>query len=195
MRDRQLALLWSSWIVWAASADAAAVAGTVELELVGGTQGAAMTFQTWARALDAAGIRNVRMRTAEEPGLPGIEVQGTAEHPHYVVTGIVRSATELDLPDRPYRRSEVGRLAEWLKEVAAQGPPDQREAKSAFGLSASQFARVRKDLRTPVGFSTQGRRRTEVVEKIAAELKLPLKLDSAAGRPSATRRSKTSSAT
>ncbi len=164
----------------AAPARAAPRPGTVELELVGDTQGAALTFQGWARALGAAGIRNVRMRTDEEPGQPRIEVQGTTDSPIYVVTGIVRSANELDLPGRRFRPSEAGRLAEWLKDIAEHGPPEQREARSAFGLSASQFARVRKDLATPVGFSTRAVRRTEVVEKIAAEIKLPLKLDAAA---------------
>ena len=120
------------------------------------------------------------MRTDEEPGQPRIEVQGTTDSPIYVVTGIVRSANELDLPGRRFRPSEAGRLAEWLKDIAEHGPPEQREARSAFGLSASQFARVRKDLATPVGFSTRAVRRTEVVEKIAAEIKLPLKLDAAA---------------
>jgi hypothetical protein len=180
MRYCQLALLLSLGIVWTASADAAPAAGTVELELVGDTHGTAMTFQDWGRALGAAGIRNVRMRTAEEPGPPGIEVQGTTDRPVYVVTGVVRSANELDLPGRRFRRNEAGQLADWLKDIAEHGPPEQREAKSAFGLPASQFARVRKDLATPVGFSTQGMRRTEVVEKIAEQLKLPLKLDAAA---------------
>ena len=120
------------------------------------------------------------MRTADEPGPPAIEVQGTPDRPLYLVTGVVRSATEIDLPGRRFRRSEVGRLAEWLADIAAHGPPEQREAKSAFGLSASQFARVRKDLAAQVGFSTSGMRRTEFVEKIAEGLKLPLRLDDAA---------------
>ena len=152
----------------AAPARAAPRPGTVELELVGDTQGAAMTFQGWARALGAAGIRNVRMRTDEEPGQPRIEVQGTTDSPIYVVTGIVRSATSSICPAGASGASEAGRLAEWLKDIAEHGPPEQREARSAFGLSASQFARVRKDLATPVGFSTRAVRRTEVVEKIAA---------------------------
>ena len=78
--------------------------------------------------------------------------------------------------------SGAARSAGWpsgSNDVARNGPPEKREAKSAFGLSASQFERVRKDLATPVGFSTRGVRRTEVVEKMAEQLKLPLKLDAA----------------
>ena len=157
----------------AVPAHAGPAAGTVELELVGDTHGTAMTFQGWARALEAAGIRDVRMRTAEELGPPSIEVHGNTDRPIYVVTGIVRSASELDLPGRRFRRSELSQLAQWLKDIAANGPPEQREARSAFGLTASQFARVRKDLATPVGFSTKGMRRTEVFEKIAGQLKFP----------------------
>ena len=196
MRYCQLALLWSSWIVWAASADAAAVAGTVELELVGDTQGAAMTFQDLGPGL---GRRRHPQRAdahGRGAGTAGHRGPGDRRQPALRRHRHRPSATELDLPGRRFRRSEVGRLAEWLEDVAAQGPPEQREAKSAFGLSASQFARVRKDLATPVGFSTAGmaadgsRREDRRGAQTAAEARRRPR-----GRPSATRRSRTSSAT
>jgi hypothetical protein len=158
----------------------AGAAGTVELELVGDARGSAMVFQEWGRALDKAGIRDVRIRTAEEPGQPRIDVQGTTENPVYVVTGIVLSRDELELPGGRFRRSESGRLAQWLDDLAAHGPAAQREKKGAFGLSAAELDRVRKDLATAVGFRTQGIARQEVVRKIAGQLKLPLRLEAGA---------------
>ena len=130
-----------------------------------------MIFQEWARALGKAGIRNVRLRTAEEPGQPQIDIQGTAENPIYLVTGIVLSRNELQLPGGRFRRSEAGRLAQWLDDLAAHGPAAKREKKGAFGLSAAELDRVRKDLATPVGFRTQGIARQEVVRKIAEPAK------------------------
>ncbi len=152
-------------------------AGTVQLELVGDMQGSAMVFQEWAQVLGKAGIRNVRIRAVEESDKAGIETQGTADNPIYVVTGIVRSGDELVLPGGRYRRADAGRLAQWLKDLAERGPNAGQEKKAAFGLTSAQFDRVREDLAAPVGFATQDMTRQQVVQKIAGRLKLPLKLD------------------
>ncbi len=177
MRFQKILLLLLILIGLAVSALPARAAGTAELELVGDARGSAMAFQEWARALGKAGIRNVRIRAAEEPGQPKIDIQGTAESPIYIVTGIVLSRDELQLPGVRFRRSEAGRLAQWLDDLAAHGPADKREKKGAFGLSAAEMEHVRKDLATPVGFRTQGIARQDVVRKIADRLKLPLRLE------------------
>jgi hypothetical protein len=61
--------------------------------------------------------------------------------------------------------------------LADRGPAAAKEEKGAFGLSPGQFQRVRADLTTSVGFDTKCLARSQVVQKIAAQLKLPLKLD------------------
>ena len=157
-------------------------AGTVQLELVGDTRGAAMVFQEWAQSLGKAGIKNVRIRTAQDADKVGIDVQGTPDHPVYVVTGIVNSRDELLLPGGRFKRSDAGRLAQWLNDLAANGPSMATKEKAAFGLSPKQFQQVHEDLATPVGFATQGMTRDKVVEKIAARLKLTLKLDAEVAR-------------
>jgi hypothetical protein len=156
--------------------------GTVELELVGDARGSAMLFQEWAQALGKAGIRNVRLRVVEESDKPGIDVQGTAERPVYVVLGIVESRDVLVLPNGRYRRGDLGRLAQWLKDLAERGPNAGKEEKGAFGLTARELARFRKDLAAPVGFNTRGMTRQRAVEKIAGQLKLPLMLDADAAQ-------------
>jgi hypothetical protein len=145
-------------------------AATVELELVGDAKGAAMAFQDWAQALGKAGVRNVRLRTAEEPGKPGIVVQGSPENPVYVVTGVVQSRDELELPGRRFRRGEVAQLVQWLNDLAENGPGGGKQAKTAFGLSAAQLERVCKDLAVPVGFATQGMAGDEVARRIAGQM-------------------------
>ena len=131
-------------------------AGEVRLVLVSDAQGTAMTFQDWGQALAGAGIKNIRFRSATSADKVGIEVEGTAEHPLYIVTGKVISRDELELPGVRFKRSEVKRLAQWLDDLAQNGPPDKRPKIVAFGLTAAQFEKVKKDLAVPVGFSTAG---------------------------------------
>ncbi len=159
----------------------ALAAGTVELELVGDQRGSALLFQEWAQVLGKAGIQNVRFRVAEDSDKLGIETRGTAQEPVYVVTGIVRSHSELVLPGGRFGPSDGGRLRQWLQDLAERGPnagkATGKEENAAFGLPSAQFDRVREDLATPVGFATRGVTCRRVVEKIAERLKWPLKLD------------------
>lgn len=164
-------------IGWLGTTVPAQATGTVRLELVGDAQGSAMLFQEWGQALGQAGIKNVTLRAAQEAGKVGIEALGTAENPIYVVTGRVVSRDELLLPPGRFRRGDVGRLAQWLKDLAESGPVAVKEEKAAFGLSVAQFRKVRADLTMSVGTITQGVPRQQVVEKIAARLKLPLRLE------------------
>jgi hypothetical protein len=151
--------------------------GTVELNLVSDSQGSALSFQEWSQALGKAGIRNVRIRSGTEDDKPGIVTEGDAAHPVYIVTGILTSRNEILLPGARFGRRDVERLAAWLKDLADNGPAKERKPKSPYGLSADDFAKVRKDLASPVGFATLGMTRRQAVEKIAGQLKLPLKLD------------------
>jgi hypothetical protein len=153
--------------------------GRVELDLVGDPMGAALAFQEWGRALDAAGIRNVRLRTSQAPVRPGIETRGTPDSPIYVVTGIVE-ANELVLPSGRYRRGDLGRLAQWISELAELGPAERREARGAFGLTAPQLEQLLEDASQPVTLSTAGVARREVVERISRRLALPVRIDPAA---------------
>ncbi len=151
--------------------------GTVQLELVGDARGSALAFQEWARTLGDAGIRNVRIRAAGDSVNVGIEMRGPADSRTYVVTGIVRSANEVELPGGRYRRSDVGRLRRWLDDLAEHGPAARREPKGPFGLSRGQFAMVRAGSASPVGFATKAMTRRQAVRRIAKQLKLPLTPD------------------
>lgn len=161
-------------LVLSASAFAA---GTVQLELLSDTRGSALLAQEWAQTLGKAGIRDVRIRTGDEDAKPAIDVQGTSANPIYVVTGLIKSRDEIVLPGGRYRRADMARLARWLKDLAERGPNAGREEKAAFGLTAAQFTEVHKDLARPVGFSTRGMSVRQAVEKIAGQLRLPLRLD------------------
>ncbi len=181
MQSRQILLPSFLLIALAAAAGPASAAGTVQLDLVGDMHGSALLFQEWGQVLAKAGIQNVRFRTVEDPGKPGIENQGTAQDPAYVVTGIVRSRNELLLPGGQFRPSDAGRLKRWLQDLAERGPAadkaTDKEENAAFGLPSAQLDRVREDLATPVDFATRGATCRQIVEKIAGRLKWLLKLD------------------
>ena len=178
MSFRQFTLLLIVFIGLGRFAGPSSAAGTVQLELVGDAQGSAMAFQQWAQVLGKAGIRNVRIRAAKPSDQVGIETQYAGETPIYIVTGMVRSSNELVLPGRRFRRGDVNRLAQWLKDLAERGPDAAPEPKAPFGLAAAQYEKVRDDLATPVGFPTQGMTRQQALRQIAGRLKLPLRLDS-----------------
>ncbi len=153
----------------------------VRLELVGDARSTALSFQDWAQALGNAGIKNVRIRSSIDTAKVGIDVQGSPNHPMYIVTGRVLSHDELQLPGARFKRSELRQLARWLDDLAQNGPPDKRPPKVAFGLTAAQYDQVRNDLAALVGFSTHGLARREAVEKIARKLSLPLRLEDGSG--------------
>jgi hypothetical protein len=155
----------------------ASAGGTVQLTLVGDAQGSALAFQEWSQALGKAGIRNVRIRSGTGDDKPGIVAEGDPSRPVYVVTGIITSRDEIVLPGARFRRGDLARLAAWLKDLAENGPAAGREAKSPLGLTGGDFGKIRKDLAATVDFSTVGMTRQKAVEKIADQLKLPLKLD------------------
>lgn len=166
------------------SLEKATAAGRVQLELAGDSrQGAAMGFQQWVQTLGQAGIRNVRLRTANDTDRPSIDVRGTEANPIYVVVGIISSRDEIVVPGGRFRRSEVKQLAAWLDDLEKNGPADRREPLAAFGLKQKDFDAVREDLSRRVGFSTQGMERSAAVQQIAKQLSLPVKIDGSLADP------------
>jgi hypothetical protein len=156
---------------WAAFAQAG---GTVELQLVGDSSLAA-AFQEWGKALDKGGIYGVRIRSGDAgEAQPKIETAGSYDRPVYHVTGVVVSRDELLTPGGRFKRSEIGRLKEWIDDLGQNGLPSERPAKVAFGLTAKQYEDIRKRLSKPQAFAAKGTARNEAVEKIAKQLELPL---------------------
>ncbi|NLE37932.1 MAG: hypothetical protein GX621_07895, partial [Pirellulaceae bacterium] len=176
-RHGTLALAVISVCLGLAESRPAEAAGRVELVLTTDRHAPLTAQQTWARELGAAGIRNVRLRSAHAGDRVGIETRGTKESPLYVVTGTLDSRGEVILPDGRYRQGEAKRIAHWLDELARLGPPESREPVVAFGLARSEMMAVRDDLATPIDFSTKGLPREEAARKILDGLRLPVELD------------------
>jgi hypothetical protein len=151
--------------------------GRVELNIVTDRNAPLTAQQTWARALGAAGIRSVRLRSARTNDKIGIEVRGSKQSPIYVVTGKLDGRGDVVLPGGRYRQSQAGKAAAWLKELARLGPPESREPIVAFDLPRSQMVAVHEDLSHRISFSTKGLRRDKAIGKVLKLLKLPVDVD------------------
>jgi hypothetical protein len=148
--------------------------GRVELELVTEERVSITAQQEWMRRLAQAGITDVRLRVSQPADVPSMENRGTASSPIYAVKGVIVSDTALLMPGRKFGLGDLKQLSKWLDDLAQQGPEERRPQKTAFGLELEQFQQVHKDLSQPVGFSTDGLGRREVVEKIAGQLQFSL---------------------
>lgn len=139
--------------------------------------------QEWLQRLSRAGIENFRIRSARPGDVPNIDRRGTDDAPTYAVTGIITPDGVLVVPGARFRASQLGQLSTWLRELAELGPADERPAKGAFGLKASDFERLQADLSPPVGFNTAGISRTEVIRRVAKTMSTPLAADSRLAEP------------
>lgn len=152
-------------------------AGRVQLELVAEPQGNVLAQQEWARRLGQAGVTDFRIRAQTAGDQIGIETRGTQAAPLYAVTGMLTSGGEIVVPGGRFRPEQLGQFLQWLQELAAHGPAEQRPATVAFGLTAEQLDFARKELSQQVGFATAGLGRGEVVRRIAGQLPSPLKIE------------------
>jgi hypothetical protein len=168
-----------AWIVplacicpWFQAVGSAAPTGRVELIVLSDNPLGA-DFHRWMRGLSQAGVENIRMQSNPSGQQPGIAVQGTAERPVYVVTGILTTRSELVLPGGRFQLSDATRIAQWLADLAAHGPPERREPRGAFGLTNRQAEVVARRLSPSVGFSTKGQARDQVARRLAGSLQPP----------------------
>jgi hypothetical protein len=153
-------------------------AGRVELELVTDARVPITAQQEWLQRLSQAGVSNLRIRAGQPSDQVGIEIRGTDAAPIYAVRGMITSGGDVLLPGARFGTTEAARLVRWLDDLAQFGPSRQPARKSAFGLSVQQFEEVHRGLSRPVGFSTEGMPRREVIEKIGQGLLVPLRSDS-----------------
>ncbi len=127
----------------------------------------------WGELLGKLGV-SVQVRPAQSGDKPDVENRGSAEAPHYVVTGELTASNELQVPGGKFGPGDTEQLTKWLNELGTNGVAGVTEKRSAFGLLAKQLADVHDDLAQPIGFSTKKVPAPEAVEKIGRVLKLRL---------------------
>lgn len=175
-RHAMMGFALAGWVALLGSRSAWA-AGQVQLELLTDQNVSITAQQEWLRRLAQAGVTGFRIRVKQPSDKPGVEVRGTGDTQIYAVTGVIVSDNEVVLPGARFKVTNLAPLRQWLDELARQGPPERRPPQSAFGLDLPQFERVHADLARPVGFDTAGVSRRQVLQKIAGQVQLPLRLD------------------
>ncbi|MBN2292795.1 MAG: hypothetical protein JXM70_10240 [Pirellulales bacterium] len=151
--------------------------GRVSL-IIAGEKGAPITsYQSWSKDLGEAGVRNVRIRAARKSDKIEIKSRGTDQMPFYDVLGMIQTGGDLVLPGARFRPGDADGVAAWVKDLAENGPRESREPTGVFGLTKSQFDRVMKDLGKVVNFSTVAETRAAVLDRVAAQLELPLSIE------------------
>ncbi|MCR4415560.1 MAG: hypothetical protein NUV77_24375 [Thermoguttaceae bacterium] len=165
--------------LWFPSAAAGLLAAPVELEVFTDERVPITGRQEWLRRLSEVGVSNLRIRAKQADDKVGIEVRGTGADRVCVVTGMLDSKNELVLPGGRYSLNQAAAAARWLRTAGERGQ-DKPSEQAAFGLSAQQLERVRKELAAPLERSTRGKDRAEVARQIVAGLALPARMDASA---------------
>ncbi len=160
-----------------ALADGPGPKGRVSLVIAAEAGAPIASYHSWSKDLGEAGVRNVRVRGGRSSDRLGIKSRGSREMPVYDVLGMIESGGDLLLPGARFRPGDADGVARWVKDLAELGPPQSREPKGVFGLTKSQFERVRKDLGRRVDFSTRSETRAAVIDKIAAKLQIPFSIE------------------
>jgi hypothetical protein len=151
-----------------------AQAATVQLEIATEQRVSLTAQQEWAKRLGTAGIANVRLRSAHDGEEPVIHSEGSGPTAVHRVLGILTPDEVLVLPGRRFRVTEVRQLIQWLDDLARKGPDERQAPKTAFGMELEQFKKLHDELSKPVGFSTAGVSRQEVIRQIAQQSSLPI---------------------
>lgn len=164
-------------ITCAAHSIAAADKPRVSFELITRTGLSPTAPQQWYQALSELGISGLRIRSGTGSDEMDIRNQGTAAAPAYRVVGILAADNVLYVPGGKFALSDVGKLRKWLDELRDQGADGVTQPRTAFGLTPRQLQEVHDDLKPAVDFSTVGMGAAAAVARIAAGLRLPLKLE------------------
>lgn len=170
----KLAILVGLWFVGrlALLPVAAKGAGAVELTVVADPRLPITAQQEWGQRLAAANVANFRIRTGRDGDRAVIDTRGTPAAPVYAVTALLTAQNEIVVPGARFTSAQTTQLAQWLRRLAEQGPPDARPQTAAFGLTAEQLEGLRQALALPVGFATKGLPRRDAVTRLAERLPL-----------------------
>jgi len=176
-----MGIAWTLLVGWLAVPETA----RVEVEIFLEPRAPITAAQEWLRELARAGLTQVRIRAKQESDRVGIEVQGAVGQPVYRVIGMIDTPNELVLPSGRFRLSQARQAVQWLEEVARKGPGQKAQAPEParpLGLSAERLQQLKKTLGQPVGTSTKGKHRGEVVQQIAAQVGVTLRIDEPLGQ-------------
>lgn len=149
-------------------------AGQVRLVLETAKDAPITAMQEWGRDLQKAGVANIRMIQQTRPTEPVIETQNFGGQKIYTVRGTIDRDGNINLPGAMFRTGQAERLAQWLADVGAKGPPSEREPVDKHGLTLSLTKKVGVDLATPIDFETDGLPMAEIIRQSNRRTRYPI---------------------
>jgi hypothetical protein len=162
-------------VVAGCCAPSLAPAGQIEMVLATSPGFPAMSTGDWYRMLVSLGVNDLQIRQATGTDKPQIESSGNASDPDYKVTGVLTSRNELILPGGKFSARDSGGLRIWLDKLRNEGAARAQGApRLPFGFTVAQLQQVQADLRRPVDISTLGVQPRVLLERLGAQLTLPL---------------------
>lgn len=146
----------------------------VELELGSEPGTSPVALHEWAGTLTRLGVSSVRA-TPGSRERPRIEEIASPSGKTYRVYGVVDIRGDLQLPNgRRYTKSQAAQVVAWLQDLARLGPEETRPKVDRFGLTAAELLALRQQLALPLGVSTKGRSRGEVLREVMEKAPVPV---------------------
>lgn len=128
--------------------------------------------QRWYQLLTESKGISVRLRKRQSSDAPSQQTTGSGENRVVRVVGLVDARGNLTAPGGRFAPSDRDRVRQWLADLQAE--PMAPAAESAAELAQKENLGR---LAQPVGFSTKGRSRGEVLQQMRGETALPLEFD------------------
>lgn len=127
------------------------------------------------RLLVSLGVDDLQIRSASPGDKPGIETSASAAGESYRVTAVLTARGDLQLPGARLSPRDAAGLRSWLTKLRSEGPARAAGGpRLPFGLTPGQLARVQAELARPVDFATLGQTPRAVLDRLGAQLGLPL---------------------
>jgi len=136
--------------------------------------------QRWARLLGQLDFSRVRLRGLRPGDQPHLGADQTASGQHYHLLAILNQREQLLLPGATFGRRDLPRFRAYLQRLREDGLENFGAQRGRFGLTAGQLQTVLDNLAGTVQFSTHGKTTREILDQLARQLQLPLKLAPAA---------------
>lgn len=159
------------------AAPLAAAEGRVEIVLTTDRDFPALEVQEWHQLFKQLGVSSLQIRQATASDKVQLKTSGSEKAPIYRVTGALTARGDLLVPGHRFKLKDAAGISSWLSSLKKYGPAGPPTRPKLFGMEDEDIERIQADLKTKVDFTTQGKRRADVVREIAEDLNYELTLD------------------
>lgn len=145
----------------------------VQFELLSDARAGSTLAQDWGRMFAQMGI-SLRIRRPVLDDQPKLDetVMGTLRT--VTAVGALDQSGRLVFPGKTFRRDEIGKLKEWIRELETFGVQGSPEGQPRYGLSKSQYGAVHDALRPPLEAEVAGLSLEAALARFELPATLPL---------------------